>query len=371
MTVAAGVGSLKLHLLDVGQGEAIVLDLPDGDFALIDAGPASAANVVVDAVQRRQMAGRRFRFAAITHWDSDHIGGFPDVFAVCKPDEFVEPSVDLAALEQLSARLDGRAPSTALDELRALTSDLRRTRLGARSQLRDVSTGVEIWALSPSSSVDQRVNEALKNPNWARFRSLRNSSSLVLWLRAFDNGILLPGEVDADVARELELAFGADKGLIHVDDYRAVWLKLSHHGSEPGTDPELLRIFAHDTFVASASHGARYGHPHPRALHAVREASGRMMCTRLGKGCHLIQTSPTTCSAARLDWVDKVDWNGIRGGDERCYGTVTVEVTPSGACTVSGSEKRDDCPYGGPEGGGVIKLAALKRAARPVPSPAP
>lgn len=358
MTSTGGkVGSFKLHLLDVGQGEAIVLDLPDGDFALIDAGPSSSADVVVDAVKSRHDAGRRFRFAALTHCDSDHIGGFPAVLAECPPDEFVEPTVDLSALEHLSAHLEGRAPSLAIDELRNLTSGIPRTRLGARSQLRDVSDGVEIWALSPTSSVDQRVNEALKNPTWARFRNLRNSASLVLWLRVFNTGILLPGEVDADVAHELELAFGSRKGRIHVDDYRAVWLKLSHHGSESGTDPELLRIFAHDTFVASVSHGARYGHPHPRALHAVREASGRMMCTRLGKGCHLISTRPDKYSAGRLDWVDKVNWNGLASVDESCYGTITVEVNPSGACVVSGSDKhRDDCPYGGPKGGEVVEL---------------
>ena len=49
-------GTFALHLLDVGQGEAILLDLPNNAFALIDGGPASAREVIQEAVKDRQRA---------------------------------------------------------------------------------------------------------------------------------------------------------------------------------------------------------------------------------------------------------------------------------------------------------------------------
>jgi competence protein ComEC len=347
-----GVGHLQLHLLDVGQGEAIVLDFPDGDFGLIDAGPAASIGVVLEAIRQRRSEGRTFRFAALTHWDMDHIGGLPEVLKEFRPEELVQPNVDLATMEEICASMEGELTSSLFRALDDAASGLHRTRLGARMSLRDVSTGVEIWALSPAGTVDERVRDAVRHPTRAHFRKLRNAASLVLWIRAFGTSVLLPGEVDGDAARELEQAFGYAKGLIHHDDYRVVWLKLSHHGSRTGTDPELLRIFAHEEFVASASHGARYGHPHPRVLDIIQRSSGRMMCTRLGKGCHMINTR--ALPAVDPVWADSTDWNAEAMIEDKCYGTISVDIDTKGGCTISGAQvERLNCPYGGPADGRI------------------
>ena len=343
---------LQLHLLDVGQGEAMILDLPDGDFGLIDAGPMGSIDVVLDAVRQRLDEGRSFRFAAMTHWDRDHIGALPAVLRAFRPAELVQPSVDLAMMENLCAAFEERDTASLFRELDDAAQGINRTRLGARAELRDVSEDVNIWALSPARTVDERLRDAAKNPEWKKFRALRNAASLVLWIRAFGTAILLPGEVDADSAHELEEAFGYAKSLIHCDDYRVVWIKLSHHGSKTGTNPELLRIFAHEDFVASASHGARYGHPHPRVLDTVQRSNGRMMCTRLGKGCHLISAS--RFPAADPSWSDSYDWDSVSKIEEKCYGTISVDIDPHGTCTVMGAiAGRTDCPYGGPVDGRV------------------
>jgi hypothetical protein len=215
-----------------------------------------------------------------------------------------------------------------------------------------------LFALSPAKSVEDRLDDVLKNPSRQRLRSLRNNASLVLWVRAFGKALLLPGEVDRDMASELEQQFGLP-GLSHYSDddidIRVWWLKLGHHGSKGATDSELLRIFAREAFVASASHGAQHGHPHPRALHAVRSLGGRVMCTRLGKGCHLAQRDPARFPADDPAWADDVDWKAEPRRSERCYGTVTVTVRPDGHCSVTGAvAERDDCPYGGPSDGRIV-----------------
>ena len=350
-------GSFALHLLDVGQGEAIVLDLPNGAFALIDGGPQSQQDVVLRAIADRQ--GREFRFAAFTHWDRDHIGGLPAVLRAHKPIELLRPSVDLGMMRELCARLGDETVPRLIDELNEIESKMQLQPIGARQPIRDVGNGIEIWALAPADSARARVREALQGRSSQRvsknLHDVRNDVSLVLWIQAFGRTLFLPGEVDSLMADELQAQFGHMSGRIHHDDPRAVWIKLSHHGSKTGTSTELIRSFAHDRFVASASHGAQYGHPHPRVLHVVRDGGrGHAMCTRLGKGCHLIQDDPVQYPANDPSWTDSSDWKaeGAPMNEERCYGTVTVTVHPDGACTVSGAlTERDNCPYGGPPEG--------------------
>ncbi len=347
-------GAFALHLLDVGQGESILLDLPNGDFALVDGGPRASADVVLREVGRRAEEGRKFRFAALTHGDADHIGALPLVLEAHPPLELVRPNVDIHLLEEVCASRDQSRPSTLVTEVVRAASGVEVRPLGARDEIRDVGDGVEIWALSPDLRVHSKLEAAARQPRYGRFRSLRNEASLVLWIRAFGRALLLPGELDADAARTLEYHFGDHRypGKIHQSDPRARWIKLSHHGAKKGTHPELLRVFADDNFVASASHGARYGHPHPEVLKAVHfDHGGLAMCTRLGRGCSLIiDDNDRYNPRSPTEWLSGVSWSDVPNPGQRCYGTVSVMVFPDGQMKVTGETTQSAGPYGGPTG---------------------
>jgi competence protein ComEC len=363
-------GCFALHLLDVGQGEAIIIDLPNGAFGLVDAGPHSSKEVVLDALRARQ--DRDFRFAAYTHWDADHIGALPDVLRMREPQDLVRPHIDMGLMRELCARLDGKDAPRLIDEVSRLETGLRVFPMGARQNIRDVGPDTEIWALAPGGPARNNIRNALRGGSAGRIaanlRQARNAVSLVLWIRVFGRALLLPGEVDADMAGELMQQFARVPGNVPADDPRAVWLKLSHHGSKTGSSAELFRLFGQDSFVASASHGAQYGHPHPRVLGLVREGGhGRAMCTRLGHGCRQILQESTRFPAGDLSWSGSDAWKDgekeTRARAERCYGSVTVIVRPGGACSVSGTmTDRRDCPFGGPVDGHVDFADPLRPA---------
>ncbi len=349
--------TFALHLLDVGQGESILLDLPNGDFALVDAGPARAKSIVLEEVQRRIDDKRRFRFAALTHWDADHVGALSAVLRRHKPCEMVLPSIDLGLIERLCAHHEKHIINAQILELREIINDLEQLWLGARQTIPNVGEGIEIWALSPTKTVHKRIETAAKNPERKVFERLRNEASLALWIRAFGRTFLLPGEVNADMASEMEFQFGGPIRPGHVphDDPRVDWMKLGHHGSETGTNAELLRRFAHDAFVASASHRAHYNHPHPRVLHLVRETGGVAMCTRLGKGCQLSLQEPARYPSNDPSWVEAANLRNQPPVNTRCYSTISVRVSPDGQCAISGAvAERPDCPYGGPPSGALF-----------------
>lgn len=352
----APMGTFALHLLDVGQGESTLIDFPEGHFALIDAGPTKAQRVILDAVEARLRLGRSFRFAALTHWDADHVGALPAVLRRHAPREIVRPSVDMALLERLCGAYEKVTTPALIDAVKDAWTGIEQQRLDARQPIRDIGKDVEIWALSPARTVHERLEKAAKNPGLQSFEHLRNASSLVLWIRVFGRSLLLPGEVDMDRARELADQFddGHRPARVPHGDPRVVWLKLAHHGSKTGTNTDLLSLFAQDSFVASASHGAHYDHPHPRVLDQVRKHNGVAMCTRLGKGCRLILDDPAKYPERNPGWTDSVNFKRLHSPKERCYSSISVTIRGDGHCEISGAANRIDCPYGGPSTGAIL-----------------
>lgn len=342
-TSSASATSLRLRMMNVGQGESIIIDFPGGKFAIIDAGPAHSADKIISEVRCRIADGKQFRFAALSHWDLDHIGGLPDLLSTFPPLEVVIPSINLDLIKEYA----GAANDTivALNEI-IDSREIPICYLGARQSIDGLGDNISMYCLAPGTSARKRVRAALLSGK--SLDGVRNDVSLVLWLRAFGRTLLLPGEVPKILAQEMLHHFTMCNGLQPLsDDPRADWIKLGHHGSMGSTDSELVRIFAKDIFVASASHGAKYGHPHPRVLQIVSAAGGINMCTRLGCGCKSIQKG---MSSTDLSWTTAADWKSaeIPVSQRDCYGDIDVVIDNTGTCSVSGTGVQLRCPYGGP-----------------------
>jgi competence protein ComEC len=70
----ASDGLMKMHFIDVGYGDAILIELPDGEAALIDSGPADYAGRLTEYLSGRDI--KNFKIAILTHPHKDHFGGF-------------------------------------------------------------------------------------------------------------------------------------------------------------------------------------------------------------------------------------------------------------------------------------------------------
>ena len=77
-TVAQEEKGYAVHYIDVGQGDSIFLELPDGKTMLIDAGPRSAEDAVVDYIKGLNYSV--IDYVVLTHSDEDHSGGMAKVF---------------------------------------------------------------------------------------------------------------------------------------------------------------------------------------------------------------------------------------------------------------------------------------------------
>jgi competence protein ComEC len=225
---------LRIVALDVGQGDATLVEFPDGSRWLVDAGglPGSSrydigARVVAPALWHRGVG--RLDALVLTHGDPDHIGGAASVVDDFRP--AIHDGIPVAShpgIRQLAERARlGRRPWTTL----------------ARGDTRRIG------------GADVRVWHPLQ-PDWERQR-VRNDDSVVLELRYGDVSFVLPGDIGADVEAEIAR-------LILPARHRV--LKAAHHGSATSTSDVWLDALRPEVVLISCGRENRYGHPAPAVL---------------------------------------------------------------------------------------------------------
>jgi competence protein ComEC len=227
----SGPSSLRLTMLDVGQGDAMVLQMGRHTMT-IDTGGSPfggggfdiGARVVEPALWA--MGVRSLEAMLLTHGDPDHIGG-----AAALVDDFhpgaVWQGVPVPRAENLRAVLARAAAYSRVDERRAGEEFT----IGA----------ARILVLHPPP------------PDWER-RKVRNDDSVVLEVIYGDVALLLTGDIGSDVEREIAP---------HLIPARTRILKVAHHGSRTSTSQELLDAWRPQIALISCGRGNPFGHPAP------------------------------------------------------------------------------------------------------------
>ena len=222
-------GVLRVVVLDVGQGDATVVMLPDGRALLVDAGGLAgttfdiAGRVILPAL--RALGVRRLHALVITHPDPDHIGGAAVVARRLEPSYIWEG-----------------VPVPPNAERRALLDAAKASRIPWRT-LRPSDTetlgGVEIVVHHPP------------RPDWERQR-VRNDDSVVLELRYGEVSVLLPGDIGKEI--EASLAAGWQGAPLTI-------LKAAHHGSATSSAETFIEAIAPRAVIFSAGRNNVFRHP--------------------------------------------------------------------------------------------------------------
>ena len=245
ISAAGADGRLHVHILDIGQGDAILVVTPDGRQLLIDGGPDPAA--ALNALGRLlPPTDRTLDIVAVTHLDSDHSGGLLGVLTRYRAGIVLQGAVspDSALYPHWQAVLARREqPAVSL-------------RAGQRIRLGDAVT---LEVLSPPGDDDGAMPSAGVRRN-------ANNDSLAMRLDYGAISFLFTGDIESDVERRLAAQYG--------DRLQADVLKVAHHGSRTSTAPEFLRAVQPRAAVISAGRDNRFGHPHPEVTARLEEAVG-------------------------------------------------------------------------------------------------
>jgi competence protein ComEC len=227
-------GQLRVLMLDVGQGEAILVRGPDGAAVLVDAAGGGAGRsdrgerVVVPALRRAGVL--RLAAVALTHGDPDHAGGLLGVLAGVPVGEVWLPA--------------GSAAAGWDDVLAGLGVPTRPLARGDRLTLGPLL----ITALHPPRPAPGHPAPPATDPN---------NGSLVLRVEWGLATVLLMGDAERPVERAL-----LDAGL----PLRSLVLKVGHHGSRHATGGPFVEAVGPRLALISAGAGNPFGHPAPEVL---------------------------------------------------------------------------------------------------------
>lgn len=244
--VPRAAGQMELHMIDVGQGDAIALRTPRGRWIVVDAGRGWAGgdagrSTVVPYLRSR--GGEVVAFV-LSHPHMDHAGGAASVITATHPGLYLDPGFPGASGSYLESLTAARRTGARWERIRpgeSLSID-----------------GVTVEFLAPDSAWTASLDDA-------------NLASSVIRARYGNVSFLLTGDAEAP---EEEWMLAHDSLAL-----AATVLKVGHHGSITSTTPAFLRAVHPRLALISVGAGNSYGHPGAEVLRELAAAGVQTLRT--------------------------------------------------------------------------------------------
>ena len=248
---AQASANVTIKFIDVGQGEAILIALPE-KTVLIDAGPTGSAPKIAQVLQ--ELGRNKIDYLVATHPDEDHIGGMADVISNTQIGTIYAPNKT-------------NNTATYRKFLTAIQNNNLQITLAEAGTIIDQTDSYKLEILWPK-----------KDANFPE----TNDYSIIIKLTVGNKTFLFTGDAPTNAI------LNSNPGHIDV-------LKLSHHGSRTGTTEVLIHKLSPTYAVLSYAVDNPYGHPMQSVLNALRKHSVEVW----GTGAN--GTITITCDGTNID----------------------------------------------------------------------
>ena len=243
--------NVTIKFIDVGQGEAILIALPE-KTVLIDAGPTGSAPKIAQVLQ--ELGRNKIDYLVATHPDEDHIGGMADVISSTQIGTIYAPNKT-------------NNTATYRKFLTAIQNNNLQITLAEAGTIIDQTDAYKLEILWPT-----------KDANFPD----TNDYSIIIKLTVGNKTFLFTGDAPTNAI------LNSNPGHIDV-------LKVSHHGSRTGTTEVLIHKLSPTYAVLSYAVDNSYGHPMQSVLNALRKHSVEVW----GTGAN--GTITITCDGTNID----------------------------------------------------------------------
>ncbi len=228
--------NLSVHFIDVGQGDAIFIELPNNESMLIDAGERKYSQKVIKYIEN--LGYKTISYVVGTHPHSDHIGGLEDII-----NSFEISNIFMSKVSTTTKTFEDLLLCIKNKGLKITT---------AKKDLKIIDkNNLQATVLSP-------IEENYSN---------LNNYSVVILLKYKSKKFLFTGDAEAEVEMTLEGDISCDI------------LKVGHHGSNSSTSNDFLMKVSPKFAVISCGKGNIYGHPHKETIEKFKKAGTEYMTT--------------------------------------------------------------------------------------------
>src|SRR3989344_4807443 len=248
-------GLLKVYFLDVGQGDSIFVETPNGNQILIDGGPDN--KVIQKLAKVMPFYDHDIDVVIASHPHADHIAGLISVL------ERYEVKNILQARENYNSPVvpawQDAVKKEKANELEAIAG-----------QTIELGNGVVLKIIYPKKSLE---GQTVKNPN---------NSSVVMMLDYKETEIILSGDIEEKVEKELLN-----------DNIDADILKVGHHGSKTSTTAGFLEKVSPQVAFIEVGAKNTYGHPSAEVLSRLEKSGIKYYRTDLDGHMEIISDGET------------------------------------------------------------------------------
>lgn len=258
-----GHRDLRLTFLDVGQGNATLVEFPGGSTMLVDGGGYAdnrafdmGRNVIAPFLRRQKILS--VDYLVLTHPSSDHMNGMMHVLRYFHPRVLIwnQDRIETAGGRAFAALVKASAIKAPRFE------ELQRRMTFGRTVIR---------ICNPPRDFDRRRHAE-------RWRDV-NNNSIVLQIAFGGFAVLIPGDAERPAEREMLQDIGS--GL------RSTILLVPHHGSRTSSSKAFVQVVAPTIAIVSCGWRNRFGFPHPEVLARYEAIGSRIFRTDINGAVHV------------------------------------------------------------------------------------
>jgi competence protein ComEC len=245
-------GRLRVHFLDVGQGDSMLIETPSHYTILIDGGDREAGEKVISELRKRGV--EKLDLLVATHPDIDHIGGL------------------LPVLEKIEVK-------KVLDSGKLYTT---KTYQRYTELIEEKSIPVTIAEEGTYLTLDPLLSIQVLNAN--HLEATNNQASMVLRLTYRTIDFLLMSDAEAEQEENIGRTYEVESEVY----------KVAHHGSRTSNTLDFLKKVKPDYAVVSYGRDNQLGHPTKEVVQNLRQAGAILYSTAKG-GTISIETNGLSC----------------------------------------------------------------------------
>ena len=281
-------GDLNVHFVDVGQGDACIVELPDGKKMIIDGGEKDAKDALLGYIDENitDKDGNKityFDYAILTHTDSDHCGSLDDVLnkypaknfyrpnVKCNYKDYVDPDASLLTSDCVS-----KGTAAYKDVIAAASKG--KNKFGDEYKVYINSFKLDPIVPDAKPGDDGYYSLSFYGPNSNSYKDWNNYSPIMI-LEYEGIKIALTGDCEKEGEAEFAEKAKAREGKFSVfdDNYSVDVIKAGHHGSRTSTGEAFVEAVTtaesrpNTLIVISCGLNNKYKHPHAEKLEQFKK----------------------------------------------------------------------------------------------------